>query len=60
MEVIPILFSGAVGNCYLLHKNREYVLADTARISGRKRIERVLANTGCMPEHLALIVRDSR
>ena len=56
MEVIPMIFGGFAGNSYLLRTDGGFVLVDTARASKRKRMEAELADAGCEPGKLSMIV----
>jgi glyoxylase-like metal-dependent hydrolase (beta-lactamase superfamily II) len=51
-----IIFGGMSGNCYLLETEKGFVLVDTGRKSARSKLEQELANAGCTPDNLNLII----
>ncbi len=55
-EIIPIIFSGLCGNCYLIKKNDTFILVDTATRSKRRKLERALSHEGCEGGNLKLII----
>jgi len=55
-EVKTIILGGVNGNCYLLKTDVGYVLIDTGRKSKRKKLERILAEEGCRPGNLDVIL----
>ncbi len=55
MAEIKTLNVGGV-NCFLIHTGSGFVLVDTGMASGRARLEKELANAGCRPGVLQLVV----
>lgn len=56
MEIKTIVLGGFAANCYLLKTDLGFVLIDTGRASKRQKLESELANAGCQPGNLNLIV----
>jgi hydroxyacylglutathione hydrolase len=56
MDIRPIVLGGFSANCYLLSEGESFVLIDTGRATGLKRLEKALADAGCRPGGLRLIL----
>lgn len=56
MEIKTIVLGGFAANCYLLKTDLGFILIDTGRASKRQKLESELANAGCQPGNLNLIV----
>ncbi|WP_406657323.1 MBL fold metallo-hydrolase [Methanolobus sp. ZRKC2] len=55
-EIETISLGGFSCNCYLLRTDKGFVLIDTGRKSERKKLEQELAEAGCHPGNLNLII----
>lgn len=56
MEMKTIVLGGFAANCYLLKTDLGFILIDTGRASKRQKLESELANAGCQPGNLNLII----
>lgn len=56
MEIKKIVLGGFAANCYLLKTDLGFILIDTGRASKRQKLESELANAGCQPGNLNLII----
>ncbi len=55
VQVWPVFSGFAAGNCYVVRGTGGFVLIDTARPSGMRRLEAALAEAGCVAGALNLI-----
>lgn len=51
-----IVLGRLVGNCYLVETDQGFVLIDTGSKSARTKLEQELADAGCTPENLHLVI----
>jgi len=55
-NIKTIILEGFNSNCYLLKTDKGFVLIDTGRKSKRSKLEQELAEAGCQPGNLDLII----